>query len=282
MGWRTESRAILASLLLVVLWGCQSPPPAPVDERSQPPTTKILHHWVSRGDSLYVIAWRYELDFQQLAAINGLQPPYTLYPGQKLSLAAPNASPQASAPPLAQGGVRVGKIETHSIEVGEPESAAAIVVEDIAPDVAVGAPGAEPVPEKITPPIQPPLPKGGWRWQWPAKGRVAREYDAGNVQKGVSIYTDPGVAVTAAAPGVVVYAGNGLRGYGNLIIVKHSERHLSAYAHNKILLAAENQTVAQGEKIAEVGQDTSQRSRLYFEIREDGKPIDPMKLLPAQ
>jgi lipoprotein NlpD len=249
-------RVLLTAFLLV---GCQAPAPAPVVELPQPPTQKILVHRVSEGDTLYSIAWRYELDFLRLAAVNGLSSPYALFPGQKLSLDMTKTPPviQPSQPPASSGAT------ARAVAIPEPPSF-----------------GTEKPPPKIEIPKVTPLPTGRWSWQWPAAGKVVKEYDAGQKLKGISIYTRQGETVTAAAPGVVVYAGSGLRGYGNLLIVKHSDKYLSAYAHNKSLLVKENDAVAQGQKMAVVGTDASRRDRLYFEIRENGKPVDPLRILP--
>lgn len=249
-------RWLIAWVVLLFLSACQSPAPAPVVERDQPPTRKILHHLVSRGETLYSIAWRYELDFKKLAAVNGLLPPYDIHPGQKLSLDTSGALHRARKKAPA------GKttVKTYPVDPGQ-------------------APEPAP-PPRVNIPEPPPLPSGEWDWQWPVRGEVSREYDVSKVLKGISIYTDHRAPVLSAAPGVVVYAGEGLRGYGRLIIVKHSSEHLSAYAHNHSLLVEEHQTVKQGQKIAEVGEDTSNRHRLYFEIRKNGKPVDPLNLLP--
>lgn len=248
---------VLLSILAVLAISCRAPAPAPVYERAQPPTEKILYHIVAPDETLYSIAWRYELDFQQLAAVNGLQPPYPLHAGQKLSL---DMSKRPTRPAMANA--------------ARKPAVTAYPIKDSAP-----APKPSP-PPKVVLPEPPSLPKSGWQWQWPVRGRVAREYDANSILKGISIYTGSGEKVVAAAPGVVVYAGEGLRGYGKLIIVKHSEEALSAYAHNSRILVKENQEVKQGQQIAEVGVDNTSRHRLYFEIRENGKPVDPLKRLP--
>jgi lipoprotein NlpD len=118
-------------------------------------------------------------------------------------------------------------------------------------------------------------------WIWPAKGQVIAGFDEAK-NKGVDIAGASGDAVLAAAEGKVVYAGAGLRGYGNLIILKHNNTFLSAYAHNKSLLVKEDQTVKKGQKIAEMGDSDSDRVKLHFEVRRQGKPVDPMKYLPAK
>lgn len=251
--------------MFALLAACQAPPPAPVVDRPPPPSPKIRHHVVAPGETLYAIAWRYEIDFRDLARANGLAPPYRLHPGQRLTLDLSRAPPPA--PPVRAPARPKPASQSQPPRRAEP------------------APRSQPPSrsEAAPPPLaspQPSLPEGGWRWQWPARGRVEREYDVARTLKGVSIYPDGPTEVRAAAPGVVVYAGEGLRGYGRLIIVKHSERLLSAYAHNARILVEENQRVAAGERIAEVGRDGRGRYRLYFEIRDNGVPVDPLALLP--
>ncbi|MCK9503302.1 MAG: peptidoglycan DD-metalloendopeptidase family protein [Porticoccaceae bacterium] len=294
MKWPKERLQIrqplgLALLLVAFLVGCQTPPPAPVAERPQPPSQKILHHIVSRDETLYSIAWRYELDFQQLAAVNGLSAPYDLSPGQRLSLDMRRQPAAVATGYSVKTGVVTAKpVDETSVQgtairgvdvpfETESQTAPQTTASQPLPETLSKAPPAVKQPEQSPAGLQSP-----WQWKWPATGRVAKEYDVSNVLKGISIYTNSGTAVAAAAPGTVVYAGNGLRGYGNLVIVKHSEKHLSAYAHNSTLLVSENQQVRQGEKIAEVGLDASKQNRLYFEIRENGKPVDPLRLLPRQ
>jgi lipoprotein NlpD len=118
-------------------------------------------------------------------------------------------------------------------------------------------------------------------WAWPASGAVVAPFDD-NRSKGLAITGKAGDPVQAAADGRVVYAGSGLRGYGNLIIVKHNATYLSAYAHNQTLLVKEDQAVRRGQKIAEMGASDADRVQLHFEIRKLGKPVDPARLLPAR
>ncbi|MBE0547451.1 MAG: peptidoglycan DD-metalloendopeptidase family protein, partial [Rubrivivax sp.] len=118
-------------------------------------------------------------------------------------------------------------------------------------------------------------------WAWPAAGPVVAVFDDSK-SKGLAIAGQPGDSVLAAADGRVVYAGSGLRGYGNLIIVKHNATYLTAYAHNQTLLVKEDQVVRRGQKIAEMGSSDAERVQLHFEIRRQGKPIDPSRLLPPR
>lgn len=116
---------------------------------------------------------------------------------------------------------------------------------------------------------------------WPADGTVIRRFDGAN-SKGIDISAAAGTPVVAAAPGTVVYAGNGLRGYGNLLILKHNAEYLTAYAHNRVLLVKEGQSVTRGEKIAEMGDTDTDRVMLHFELRYQGRSIDPSRALPAR
>ena len=278
---RFEPGALLALLLVAVaLAGCSRHAPAPISSRAPPPPDKIDYHQVSAGETLYSIAWRYGLDHRKLAAANGVGAPYTIYVGQRLSLdlsraVAPVASagkrPTAGKKPASPSRVPV-KPSTKS--PSKPQSAKPKTAKPkAAPKPAV----ATDVPRPSSTPAA--LPKT-WKWQWPAKGRVVRYYDANKRFKGIHIHAPRGTAVKAAGPGVVVYAGNGLHSYGRSIIVKHSDMYLSFYALNRRLLVKEGDRVAAGQKIAEVGGDVNDPNRIYFEIRRDGNSTDPIRLLP--
>jgi lipoprotein NlpD len=119
-------------------------------------------------------------------------------------------------------------------------------------------------------------------WEWPTQGKIAYGFGQGPNQKGVGIEGKAGQAILAASPGKVVYSGSGLRGYGKLIIIKHNASYLSVYAHNSQILVKEGQSVAKGQKIAEMGNTDADRVALHFEIRLLGKPMDPLRLLPSR
>jgi lipoprotein NlpD len=144
-------------------------------------------------------------------------------------------------------------------------------------------PAAAPAPPAAAPAAAP-APAAGAEgeldWAWPAKGRIITGFSETANLKGIDIAGTPGQAVHASAPGRVVYAGTGLRGYGKLIIIKHNATFLSAYAHNREILVKEGQQVTRGQKIAEMGDTDSDQVKLHFEIRRQGKPIDPTKYLP--
>jgi lipoprotein NlpD len=131
----------------------------------------------------------------------------------------------------------------------------------------------------VVPPV---LPKGAVAWEWPARGKIIDNFSSENAQKGIDIAGQNGQPVITAAPGMVVYSGSGLRGYGQMVIVKHNDQFLSAYAHNSRLLVKEGDIVKAHQKIAEMGQTDTESVRLHFEIRKSGQPVDPMDYLPRQ
>ncbi len=206
---------------------------------------------VQRGDTLYGLAFRNGIDFRDLAAWNGIASPYTIYPGQSLRL-----YPSSGSRPA-----------TGTVATGTPSRPA------------TPPPTSAPKP----PPPQPAPVSSGFNWRWPADGHVIGRFVAGDATKqGIDIAGSGGQAVRAAADGVVVYSGAGLVGYGELIIVKHSEAWLSAYGHNRKRLVNEGQNVKAGQQIAEMGSSGASREMLHFEIRYNGKPVDPQQYLPAR
>ncbi len=233
---------LIGALCSLLLQGCAAPQQAaPIVSLPQPPSQKLLHHWVSSGESLYSIAWRYGLDYRDLARANQLSEPYRLQPGLRLSLAvsAPSAAPPVAARPSSQPPRRAATPAT-------PAAVASGVFNN--------------------------------RWQWPAAGSVARAFNPAVHHQGLSLSGAAGRAVKPAAPGVVVYAGEGLRGYGKLVIIKHSDLLLSAYGHNAGLKVAEGAVVVADSVIASAGSS----GEVYFEIRRDGRPVDPIQFLPAR
>ncbi|WP_078999015.1 peptidoglycan DD-metalloendopeptidase family protein [Lysobacter enzymogenes] len=200
---------------------------------------------VQRGEGLYRIAANNGIQMADLAAWNGLSPPYNLYPGQRLKLYPPGRGGASSAGSSSAGS-------------GGPR-----------PSAPAAAPAA---------PID-----SGIRWRWPADGPLLGRYVANEPTKqGIDIGGAPGTPVRAAADGVVVYSGTGLVGYGELIIVKHNEQWLSAYGHNRKRLVNEGQLVKSGQQIAEMGRSGAARDQLHFEVRYNAKPVDPLLYLPAK
>ncbi len=206
------------------------------------------YHTVLVGDTLYSIAWRHGIDYKKLAAWNNIRPPYTIYAGQRIRLAQSQVTSETYT--------RKSSHKTSSAQSAKKKSK--VIVKN----------------KKVSKPIK-------HDWSWPTIGKVISTYSTkagGN--KGIDIEGKVGQDVLAASAGKVVYSGNGLLGYGNLIIVKHSEQYLSAYAHNKKLFVKEGSSVKRGQKIAELGSTGTKSPKLHFEIRQNGKPVDPLKFLP--
>ena len=267
-------------LLLVLLTACSDVPVnAPVGSRvalpeTQPPSTAIPaaaeqpgYHRVRRGDTLYSIAWQNGLNFRQLAEMNDIQSPYTIYVGQSLRLVPSTPSPSPVTGP---------------VSTPKPAPAAIASPAHISRPDPVSAPS--PVPAQVQKPEatpEPVLPSIVSRWVWPTTGPLLRGYmPEANGKKGIDIGGKAGQPIVSAADGKVVYSGSGLVGYGRLIIIKHNDSLLSAYGHNSELLVAEGDYVKAGQVIAKMGSSGTSSTRLYFEIRLDGKPVNPLRYLP--
>ena len=285
--------AWIACLALLALGGCASttnhapvevrapsnrptvvkaePPPAVSTDVS--PTTaeaKPGTYVVKASDTLMRIALETGQAWRDIARWNGIENPNLIEVGQVLRV----VPPAAGDPVVVAKPVTATKVETKPLD---PKLAVP----------AASAPVATPTPPAV---VQPPAPSAAAsakegdddvQWAWPAGGQVVTSFDDKG-SKGLAIGGKAGDPVYAAADGRVVYAGSGLRGYGNLVIVKHNATYLTAYAHNQTLLVKEDQAVRKGQKIAEMGSSDAERVQLHFEIRRQGKPIDPGKLLPAR
>ena len=215
---------------------------------------------VQKNDTLYSIARREGYTHHQLARWNHLRSPYVLKPGQVLRLS-----------PTAQSLGMPSTTQTFT----SPDSIAAVkpVTKPLIRDTIKVKPLAPPVSKKS-------LPVKVDRWNWPVTGKVVKTYKANEPsRKGIGISGKSGQSVKAAAGGTVVYSGNGLINYGNLIIIKHSHSYLSAYAYNQSLLVKEGDSVKRGQSIAKMGLVNS-RPQLHFEIRRNGKPVNPLHFLP--
>ncbi len=218
------------------------------------PTTRPANagasYTVKRGDTLYQIALENGVSYRDIAAWNGIANPNYIQADQALRLSPPAA--------------------------------------DSNNPVAVSAPVVSGTPSPATPPVAPistPTPAanaGDVVWSWPVKGKVTESFTEGK-SKGISIAGNTGDAIFAAADGKVVYAGSALKGYGPMLIIKHNEVFITAYAHNSKLLVKEEQTVKRGQHIADMGNAESEggKTKLHFELRRNGKPLDPSKVLPA-
>ncbi len=251
---------------------------------------------VVRGDTLYSIAFRANVDYHQLAAWNGISAPYVIHPGQVLSVAGP--APAASAQTAAPAPAPVFQTVTTSGQTVAPASAPAAAKPAAAGATASTATGSATevvaVAGKAPVASHAPVDSGatnisvgatrtvaGIAWSWPAQGKLVSGFNASDAIPGIDIAGKVGEPVRAAADGVVVYSGNGLVGYGELIIIKHSDNYLSAYGHNSKRLVKEGDHVKAGEEIALMGASGAPRNELGFQIRYKGKPVDPLKYLPA-
>jgi lipoprotein NlpD len=266
--------------------------PAPAEPPRLPPGAenagKPGYYTVKRGDTLYAIGLETGQGYRDIARWNGLENPNVIEVGQVLRVVPPLAAPAASAPAAEPAGVvtrpvaSAGRVETRPLGAnGSAPAAAGQPAAAAVPGVGVSAPAATPASPAPAAPTAVAEGEEGISWSWPALGPVASGFEE-NKTKGLAITGKAGDAVLAAADGRVVYAGSGLRGYGNLVIVKHNNLFLSAYAHNQTLLVKEDQVVRRGQKIAEMGSTDAERVQLHFEIRRQGKPVDPARLLPPR
>ena len=239
-------------------------PAAPAPDNAGKPGFYV----VKPGDTLIRIGLDAGQNWRDVARWNNLDNANLIEVGQVLRVAPPGADPSAAA---SRPVTVVGRAEPRPLEPARS---------------ADGAAAAAAAPVAAVPVIPPPSaasrdPDEDLNWAWPAAGPVATGFDEAR-SKGLAITGKAGDAVLAAADGRVVYAGSGLRGYGNLVIVKHNATYLTAYAHNQALMVREDQVVRRGQKIAEMGSSDAERVQLHFEIRRQGKPIDPARLLPAR
>ena len=254
--------AVVAMLLPFALIGCGTARVVSTPSRSaghSPPTTRPVHvstpksgatAVVHRGDTLYRIATRNGISVLDLAMWNSVPPPYTIYPGQSLRL-------------------------YPSQRTGRSPSQAPVATPTRPRPATQAAPTTVATQPVVVPSASP------FAWSWPADGTIASRYVAGeSTSQGIDIAGQAGQPIRAAADGVVVYSGSGLVGYGELIIVKHNDAWLSAYGHNRARLVNEGQLVKAGQQIAEMGHSGAERDMLHFEIRFNGKPVDPLGYLP--
>ncbi|MEJ2622625.1 MAG: peptidoglycan DD-metalloendopeptidase family protein [Candidatus Thiodiazotropha sp.] len=286
---------LLPLCLLVSFTACSSKGSAPVYNRAVtashrgaiPPTAKTqkgattyrykssrTYYLVQPGDTLYAIAWRHYLEHEQLAAWNGIRAPkYSIYPGQRLRLKPPAMRNTKNRPPA------VSKSVKKSVKNRQPKKTAT---------KPVAKPSIKKVPAQVKPVKKKPLTKPKktvkLAWSWPTKGRVVQTYSSADQNRqGIWISGQIGQPIKATEAGRVVYAGSGLVGYGNLVIIKHDKNYLSAYGYNRKLLVKEGDNLDKGDIVAHMGSPYSGgQPVLHFEIRKQGKPINPLPLLPRK
>jgi lipoprotein NlpD len=308
---------LMLALLLPIIAGCASHAPAPVEERGSAPAAVkpaapaaqaapeagVKYHIVKKGDTLYSIALDNGHDYKDIAAWNNLDNPNLIRIDQQLRVTPPDGgAPVAVAKPVNLGApvevkpasaplasatstnTETFKREPKGGKLTYSEEALSKARQgDAAAKSTEARPELRPVePKPVEKAVEKPLVAGDEvDWIWPASGKLIAPFVEGG-SKGLDIGGKAGDAVLAAASGVVSYAGTGLRGYGNLVVLRHNATYLSVYAHNSKLLVKEKDTVAKGQKIAEMGSTDAESPRLHFEIRRQGKPADPQKFLPAR
>ena len=255
----TKLTAALSITLL--LNGCGGNPVIPVSDLT-PKKSRYQARIVMEGDSLYTIAWEFGLDYREVALWNRLRPPYQVTPGQKIRLGPSRASEQSSG----NGSRTVVKALVNTEIQAQP--LAEKNQKDSGSLVKQRSSGAIASPGQV--------------WSWPSAGRVISEFSKAEGNNGIDILGIEGSPVVAAAAGKIVYAGSGLRGYGLLLILKHDEHFLSAYAHNSVLIVDEGDSVQAKQVIAHMGSTGAETVKLHFEIRLDGKPVNPSMYLPTR
>ncbi|MDH5924763.1 murein hydrolase activator NlpD [Vibrio lentus] len=293
-------------LLSCALVGCAANSPAPVSSLSKNYSSidrgsyRGSYYEVKKGDTLYFIAYVTNKDVKDLVSYNNLAAPYTIHPGQKLKLWRPSYSAPAYGKstvvaaavvaPAAAATTASASSKPKSTPVksknsnSKPAQTSTKPVKKDPPKKVEQSKSKEYVGSKgkqnVTPSTKPTSDKVS-KWLWPTKGRVIKNFSVGEQgNKGIDIAGQRGQPIVSTAGGTVVYSGNALRGYGNLVIVKHNDNYLSAYAHNDRLLVSEGQSVKPGQKIATMGSSGASSVRLHFEIRYQGKSVNPKRYLP--
>ncbi len=297
---------VLAALLTVA--GCTSKSPAPVSDRAGTYSATKGTYVVKSGDTIRSIAREFGMDYRELIAMNNIESPDRIAPGKVLKVKSPASASAAAgsaavaepissdvvvAKPLGGDSAAVEKRPLAAANTGtlkrepkggkEPYSDQALAQAQNQPqaDSAPVVVAAKPEVQNDEKPAEAATGPDEINWIWPASGKMIGTFsEAGN--KGVDIAGKAGDPVVASAEGKVVYSGEGLRGYGKLVIIKHNPTYLSAYAHNQTILVKEGQSVSKGQKIAEMGSSGTDKVKLHFEVRRQGKPVDPLKYLPQR
>lgn len=296
---------VVAGLVVSALAGCASHTPAPVIERTPAPEAAPAlktagaqstaqtrgMYTVKRGDTLYSIALEHGQDYKDLKTWNNLEDPNRIRAGQQLRVApAEDEAPVAVVKPVTSSApIQSNAVVANSETLKREPKGGKLPWSEQALAKLRETPPAQQQVQQVQPaekPAEPALAVVGddaVDWAWPAPGKPLAGFSEGaGGNKGVDIAGKNGEPVGAAADGKVVYVGSGLRGYGNLVIVRHNATYLSAYGHNSKILVKEGQAVTRGQKIAEIGSSDADQTKLHFEIRRQGKPIDPLKYLPPR
>ncbi|RZI40567.1 LysM peptidoglycan-binding domain-containing protein [Herbaspirillum sp. HC18] len=311
-----KARFLLWAVLPALMTACSTPvrQPAPVVDRpvstkpAEPPRQVVQpsaptvvqkqaergYYTVRKGDTLIQIALDFGQNYRDIVAWNNLSNPNDIKVDQVLRVLPPEGAAQTGSVstssgvevrPLTPSGAQGGGIANKTAPKGDkrPYSEATLAeLQKPEANPSSVAKAEQPKPAEKVPetPAVPAPDDENIAWIWPAEGKVIGHFGEG--KRGIDIAGKMGQPVLAAGSGKVLYAGSGIRGYGNLVIVKHSNNLLSAYAHNKTIFVKEDQNVTKGQKIAEMGNSDSDEVKLHFEIRQQGKPVDPSKFLPSR
>lgn len=288
-------RLALLTILIGLVAGCsttsrQAPiverpvaqaPSRPAVPRTEEPVRQDERgmYTVRKGDTLLRIAFDFGQNYRDLVTWNNLANPDDIKVGQVLRVTSPEgertANIQTQPVPMPPSATPPRKTDPRADK--KPYTEGAVV--ETRPGVTAAAPTVTPAP--ATPAPAGSVDEARLSWMWPTEGRVIATFDDGR-NKGLDIAGRMGQQVVAAGAGKVMYAGSGIRGYGNLVIVKHSNSLLSAYAHNRKIMVKEGDNVGKGQLIAEMGDSDADTVKLHFEIRQQGKPVDPTRFLPAR
>ena len=254
---------IISALLLTS--GCKLQAPAGVIALHKRFQSLRETHTVKKGETLYQIASKNGVHYRELAKINNIKSPYVIRVGQKLQLKNRESTTKTASK------TRPKVVNVSRNHEKNKKNLGGTTTKKTPPSPARTA--------KTAP--QPSQKSAKLSWNWPTRGPVLKTFSLGKTKaNGIDIGGKAGDPIKAAASGKVVYSGNALRGYGNLIIIKHDNNFLSAYAHNRKIVVKEGERVRIGQRIAEMGQSGTDKVKLHFEVRYQGKPIDPMKVLP--
>ena len=270
-----KASGLLILSFSILIAACSSrKAPAPIVEIYQGKTFRDVKkssysahtYTVEKGDTLYTISWKSGQDYRDIAKLNGIRPPYNIFPGQRLTL----KKSSRSIVKRSNNGTGLSS-NSKSNQVVDPPKKQAYGKSNATVTKEVTTSSGSEFPSKIA------------AWLWPTKNTVTRGFsntEHGN--KGLDFNGSLGSPILATAAGKVVYTGDALRGYGKLVIVKHSDSFLSAYAHNDSILVKEQQWVRAGQKIATMGKSGSDTVKLHFEVRYKGQSIDPLRYLPKR
>ena len=281
------------AFLFLLLNGCVENP-AIVVTRDPPPSIQINTHKVERGETLFSIAWRYDLRWEELAAANSLCPPFLINPGQEIKLTSSIKNYRICDDNIhvVQPGDTLYSIsKLYDVEVKSiinlnglenpflisPGDRLSITLAQSQSNLSKTVTNAEDKKAKNTKILSKERSTypSNWTWKWPLDGKIVEDFDLKKSKKGIRVKNISSSQIKPAAPGNVVYAGSGLRGYGNLVIIKHSDNMLSAYANNKEIIVEVGQSVSQNDAISRLDKNQI----IYFEIRRDGSPVDPLRYL---